>query len=272
MTLRVLSWNCRRASRAHELWRYVAEISPDIAVLQEVTHLPHQILDAYDTRSATPTTKSGGPQRFQSMVLARGSIGEAISLHSEFEWVNHELRHFAANLLAYRVTVENFAPLILVGVYAPAWPVARDRLSGHDVGAVKLSQNPDVWVGDLLVAALRHRSVDGPEWIVAGDFNSCETFDSWKGGPRGNREWLDRMAALGFTECLRHSQGALTPTFRKPGASAPRSQIDHMFVTRGLAARLAGCATGDQERVYGLQLSDHLPIVADFSGIDATLH
>jgi exonuclease III len=178
--------------------------------------------------------------------------------------VNRELDHFAANLLAYRVTVGDFPDLTVIGVYAPAWPVERNRLEGEDVQTVKLAQNPDVWVADLLVAALRQRSVDDAAWIVAGDFNSCESFDSWKSGPRGNREWLDRMAALGLTECLRHSQGALTPTFRRPGVAEPKSQIDHLFASGDLARRLVTCQTGDANRVYGQQLSDHLPIVADF--------
>lgn len=268
MNLRVVSWNCRRASAGHELWRYFADMSPDVAVLQEVTGMPAGVLDAYQVRAATPPTKVDGRQRFQSVLLSRGLIGEPVPLLSDMEWVNHELERFAPNLLSYRVLTERRPPLIVVGVYAPAWPVSRERLCGSDLSRVKLSQNPDVWVADLLVAALRKRSEDGAEWVVAGDFNSCETFDSWRGGPRGNREWLDRMAALGFTECLRHSRGALTPTFRKPGVTTPACQIDHLFVTSGLAARLVSCEAGNQAHVYGGQLSDHLPIIAEFADID----
>jgi endonuclease/exonuclease/phosphatase family metal-dependent hydrolase len=123
-----------------------------------------------------------------------------------------------------------------------------------------------VWVTDLLVAALRQRGKsESKPMIVAGDFNLSETFDRWRGGPRGNREWLDRMAALGFTECLRLHQGALTPTYRRPGQVEPNSQIDHIFVTPDLAARLVSCRTGDTERVYGQGWSDHLPVVAEFA-------
>jgi exonuclease III len=265
MTLRVLTWNCRRASATHGLWRYFNDVSPDIALLQEVTGIPDEVRSAYELRSATPPTKTDGRQRFQSVLLARDTIGDPVPLLADAEWVNRELHRFSPNLLAFHVTSETRAPLIVVGVYAPAWAVSRERLVGHDVSPVKLTQNPDVWVADLLVAALRRRLDDGTEWIVAGDFNSCETFDSWKGGPRGNREWLDRMATLGFTECLRHSRGGLTPTFRKPGAAAAACQIDHVFVTTGLAARLVSCQTGDEAKVYGDQLSDHLPIVADFA-------
>jgi len=265
MPLRIISWNCRRASAKHTLWSYFSELSPDIAVLQEVSAIPPSIRDAYDIRSATPPTRTGLKQRFQSAILVRGRIGEQVALRSDLEWANRELNHFAANLFAYRVIVGDSPEMTVVGVYVPAWPVARQRLEGENLSSVKLVQNPDVWVADLLVSALRQRTVDATEWVVGGDFNSCETFDSWRGGPRGNREWLDRMAALQFTECLRQSQGKLTPTFRRPGKTEPHCQIDHLFVTRGLAERLASCNTGDQQRVYGQTLSDHLPIVADFT-------
>lgn len=267
MTLRVLSWNCRRASATHELWHYFAEISPDIAILQEVTGLPPHVLANYEVRAGTPPTRRGGLQRFQSMILVRGAIAEAVALATGLDWADSELNRFGANLLAFRVQVRNLTTLTVVGVYAPAWPVSRDRLANHDVRPIKLTENPDVWVSDLLVGALRNRSIDESEWIVGGDFNACETFDSWKGGPRGNREWLDRMAGLGLVECLRRSQGALTPTFRKPGTPTAGSQIDHLFVTGGLASCLVSCRTGEMERVFGSHLSDHLPIVADFVGI-----
>ena len=62
----------------------------------------------------------------------------------------------------------------------------------------------------------------------------------------------------------RHQRGGLTPTYRRPGRVDPQSQIDHLFVTRELAARLVRCETGDRERVYGQGWSDHLPVVGEF--------
>jgi exonuclease III len=269
MTFRVLSWNCRRASSRHSLWEQLRRISPDIAILQEVSALPERLQDEYDIRTAVPPTRTGNRQRFKSALLVRGVIGDAVPLNSDEEWVNRELAHFAANLLAFRVTIDGLSPLTVVDVYAPAWPIARERLAKEDVSRVKLTQNPDVWVADLVVAALRRQPASTQEWIVAGDFNSCETFDSWRGGPRGNREWLDRMAELGFTECLRHSQGKLTPTFRKPGKLEAHCQIDHLFVTKGLTLQLVSCNVLEAEKVYGAGLSDHLPIVADFKSPQA---
>lgn len=265
MTLRVLCWNCRRAAASHQLWRYLAELTPDLALLQELSSVPEGLAASYEVRAATPRTRRGVPQRFQSVLMVRGQILERVPLQSGIDWVDAELDRFAGNLLAYRVVLPGEAPLVVVAVYSPAWPVARERLAGVELASVKLDQNPDIWVSDLVVAALRQQVGDKVEWIVGGDFNSCETFDSWKGGPRGNREWLNRMAALGLTECLRSHQGKLTPTFRRPGVAEPRSQIDHLFVTPGLAGRLRECSVGDRERVYGTGLSDHLPIIAEFA-------
>ena len=178
--------------------------------------------------------------------------------------VNEELTRFRSNLLAYQIEPERLPPVNVACVYSPAWPVSRTRLEGFDVGGVKLTQNPDVWVSDLLVAALKETYTPMTPWIVAGDFNACETFDSWRGGPRGNREWLGRMAGLGLTECLRDSQGKLTPTFRRPGKELAHCQIDHLFVSAELAMHLVSCRVEPPERIYSQHLSDHLPIVAEF--------
>lgn len=252
------------------MWEYFRELAPHIALLQEVTGIPEDVRECYDIRTSNPITRAGLTQRFQSAMLVRGSIGDAIAFSSELDWVNDELRRFEPNLLAHMVSLGGLPPIAVVDVYAPAWPIDRDRLQGKDVSTVKLSMNPDVWVADILVAALKSERRDlSTDWIVGGDFNSCESFDRWKGGPRGNREWLDRMAALGFCETLRQHQGQLTPTFRGPGKTVPNCQIDHLFVSPELAGRLSGCQTGDAARVFGGKMSDHLPIIAEFRALDS---
>lgn len=86
----------------------------------------------------------------------------------------------------------------------------------------------------------------------------------WRGGPRGNKEFLERMSALGFVAALRDAQGDLTATFRNPGNGKVLHQIDHMFVSRRLPYTLKNCFVGDKDRVFGDSLSDHLPIIAEF--------
>jgi endonuclease/exonuclease/phosphatase family metal-dependent hydrolase len=263
--MRIVTWNCRRATNGHLLWDYLEELAPDVAFLQEVGTLPVHRFTSYDLRTGTPRTKAGGLQRFATVLLVRGTIGEAVHLGSSHQWVNQQLEHFAGNVLAFEVTVHDGRPLTVVNVYSPAWPVDRAAYLHENVEGIKLKQSPHIWLTDLVTETLRSvLSSNVGDWVVGGDFNSCVTFDNWRGGPRGNQEWLGRMAALGFLECLRHYQGQVTPTFRGPGKMEPNCQIDKIFVSQTLATRLEHCCTGKAERVFDQHLSDHLPVVADF--------
>jgi exonuclease III len=261
---RAVTWNCRRATQSSPAWNYLCELAPDIALLQEVSSIPLNIKKEFDVQYKMAVGKTGNTQRFGSAVLVRGAIVRDLPLQSSEDWVNAEIERFVGNLLAFEVLLERGLRLNVVGVYSPAWPVKRARIPGVDVSSIKLTLNPDVWVADLLWAYLRSIDLHKDFWVVAGDFNLSETFDAWRGGPRGNREYLDRMAALGTTECLRKQKGKLTPTFRNPRDGLVIHQMDHLFVTDALASRLVSCDTGNPERVFGESLSDHLPIVADF--------
>lgn len=240
-------------------WALFDEISPDIALLQEVGGIPIAVAAKYQS-----AMREAAGNRFNTAILVRGAIGAPVPLTSAWEWVNRELAHFKGNLLAHNVTVRE-RQFRLMSVYSPAWPVDRERLREVDVEPVKLKLNPDVWVTELMWAALRDCSGSSePAWIVGGDLNASETFDARPSGPRGNREILDRMDALGFTECLRRAQGRLVPTFRNPSNGQIVHQMDHMFVSNSVAADLVSCSAGDHSRVFNGSLSDHLPIVADF--------
>ncbi len=262
---RTLTWNCRNATQSSPLWDYLRELAPDVALLQEVSGIPPNVHEEFEVRYKRAGTNTGTLQRFHSALLVRGEIGHEISLRSPDAWVNAELERFAGNLLAYEALLEGGIRLNLVGVYSPAWPVDRGRMAGVDTGRVRLTLNRDVWVADLLWWALSSRASKLEDaWVVAGDFNLSETFDAGRGGPRGNREYLDRMEALGLTECLREANGRLTPTFRNPRGGRIVHQIDYLFVSDPLASALVACDTGDSEKVFGESLSDHLPILADF--------
>jgi endonuclease/exonuclease/phosphatase family metal-dependent hydrolase len=247
-------------------WDYFLENKPDVALLQEVAAIPVRVSEQFAFPSGPAMGRYGKPQKFSTAILVHGQVGPVIPIVGPLDWVNAELELFGGNLLARVVKPDKLQKLNVVSVHSPAWPVDRARLAGLDVSAVKLTQNPDVWVADLIWASLLHQPpAPHDPWIIAGDFNTSETFDLWPGGPRGNREYLDRMASLGLVECLRQAQGALTPTFRNPRRRAVKHQMDHLFTTRVLTDRLRSCDTGSREQVFGGGLSDHLPIIAEFS-------
>lgn len=262
--MRLVCWNMRRASKVSTAWDYLEELNPDVALLQEVGAIPTSLTSRYATALEAPTGRTGRAQRFHTALLVRGEIGPRIKLSSPWPWVDDELATFRGNLLAHEASVAGRRFRVL-SAYSPAWPVDPARLSGVDVSQVKLQFSSKVWVTELLWAALAHAPPTMP-WIVGGDLNSSETFDTmWKGGPHGNGEILSRMRALGLFECLR-GDGPLVPTFRNPREGYVVHQLDRLFVDRRITPALRTCTTGSHERVFGGRLSDHLPIIADFDG------
>lgn len=276
--MRIITWNVHGALRDSPLWDWLLDSQPDIALLQEIGSVPNRVTDGFDCLTKQAAGKSGRPQRFRTGVFVRGKIVKEIVLSSEHDWVTRELEFFKGNFVSCTVQMKDQGSFSVISVYSPAWPVNKERLNQIDVSRIKsASTNPDVWGTDILWDALRNTAGNDAEWVVGGDFNSSETFDcDWQDrndrrfGIRssGNAATLERMRQLGFTECLRRTKEApIIPTFRHSKGGIDH-QIDHLFVSSGLSHRLDKCAVGGQSVIFGKSLSDHLPIIADFRGVE----
>jgi hypothetical protein len=227
--MKVVTWNCRNALAKSGVWDYLLELDPDVAFLQEVRGIPKSAQCPYSLIQRYTVGPTGAARRPTTVVLVCGSVGDRIELRGPAPWVDGELDRFAGNLVGAELHPDCEPRIKALSVYSPAWPVDRSRLVGIDLSAVRLLQNPGVWVADLLWSALcLNKPQSGDPWIIAGDFNLSETFDHWRGGPRGNRKYLDRMDGLGLVDCLRHTKKALTPTYRAPNGTFT-AQIDHLF-------------------------------------------
>lgn len=91
----------RRATPSSAAWGLFAEISPDLALVQELGGVPPAVAEQYQvvSRSAAgnlPVFK----QRFSTASLVRGTIKQPIEVASRWDWVNRELDHFSGNLIA----------------------------------------------------------------------------------------------------------------------------------------------------------------------------
>ncbi|MBK9214642.1 MAG: hypothetical protein IPM59_03445 [Chloracidobacterium sp.] len=273
--MRVCTWNLNKANASRTgSWEYLSELQPDIALLQEVNAIPEPIEKEFDVLYRKALKKSGDRQNFGTAILVRGRVKGPLELSSEWDWVNRELALFNGNILGAEVVLDSGDEFNVISVYSPAWPIDPRRLVGSDISevadndikCVKLENNPKIWGTELLWATLRfHLPSSDTPWLVGGDLNSSPTFDTmWPGGPHGNQEVLDRMHALNLTECLFHSKGELTPTFKNATDKLVIHQIDHLFASNAFIGKLRTCGVGDASRVFEGRLSDHLPIIADF--------
>lgn len=262
--MRIVSWNVRRAADASPVWDHLNRLNPDIALLQEVGSIPSFISERYTVAIARATKQSGKKQTFSNVIISRLGELRHIVLESETHWVNQEHAFFAGNILTCQMELYR-RPTRIVCVYCPAWPIPDDHIADFDVSEIKLIHNPKVWLTEILWKLLS----DNPDfksysWIVGGDFNSSETFDHcWKGGPRGNKEIIDRMNALGLYDALRSKNGGLVPTFKSPRGGKLIHQMDHLYMTNDLLIAASDCYTDHHDIIFGGNLSDHLPIIAD---------
>jgi exonuclease III len=264
--LTVVTWNLHGANAGSRAWEYLREFAPDVALLQEARSIPLDILSEYDSHRVRAMGITA-PQEFDTVVLVRGrAIPLARPLAGPRPWIDAILSAYAGNLVACEVFPDAGPPLTVMSVYSPPWPIPAQYLDDSDLEALRRTQQRDVWLTDVLLAALEHSPPHPAEhWIIAGDLNLSETMTRERGFAGGNAEWLARVGALGLTECLRKAQAALTPTF-KHTSGWMEPQIDHLFVTEALAARLVSCEVGSREKVFADPLlSDHLPVVATFA-------
>lgn len=271
--MRIITWNVRGASKASSVWKLLLDYKPDIVLLQEVRGIPDEISKVFACLSKVAMYKDGKPQRFSTAVLVKGKILGEIALKSDLEWVNRELDFFKGNFLACKVELLDQAPINVVSVHNPAWHVDKSKLRGIDASSVRLKDNPEISATEIIWSALKNTISKNEQWVVGGDYNSSETFDhEWQEIHRvkfgiqsyGNKEIIERMYKLGFTECLReYNKGEITPTFRNSRGKIEH-QMDKLFVTNDVYSKIRTCFVGDQAAIFGGFLSDHLPIITDF--------
>lgn len=258
--MKAITWNMRRATESRRrAWELLEREDPDIACLQEVNRIPARIRERYHCHmpfAAKIWSKTA--------VLSKGPIDATPYLESELGWVNRIAADLDGWIAPCRTTLPSGSEYRVASVGVPFWSIAPEQYAGVDVSPIKLASNPELWYHEILWGLLRDAGIsDRDNWIVAGDFNSSVLFDDPK--PRGNREGIERLNALGLTDCLSHFHGAPVPTFRH-SSGAIDHQLDYCYVNAPLLDRLKLARVPDQAEVFDARprLSDHLPIVCEF--------
>ncbi|MEY2940421.1 MAG: hypothetical protein RJA67_106 [Bacteroidota bacterium] len=262
--MKVITWNIRKAKENSLVWQILESHDADIILLQEVLRIPEHIRSSYNLVFRPAISESGKQQIFGTAVLTKYSINHEIPLVSGNDFVQQELDFFKGNLIPVQLISPNHELINVMSVYSPPWTIHPSRYEGVNISEIKLSLNKRLWVLNILHAWLKDQNGDD-NWIIAGDFNSSETFDYlWKGGPIGSLEYIQRLENLGLKECLRHYKNELVPTFRNSKGGKIIHQLDHMYTSSSLIENLIHCKTEEHDLIFGNKLSDHLPIISTF--------
>ena len=264
--MKVLSWNVNKAGPSRtQLWEIFRREDPDIALLQELRELPPWVEDRYACHLVAPRYFGGHRAPFSTAILSKWPVDASPFLSSELDWVNaiHRERH--GWIMECQVTREAGERFHVVSVHSPAFPIPRESLTGVDVSAIKLKNNPDVWFTEVLWSLLAHADLgDGTNWIVAGDFNSSLLLDVPR--DRGNGQVVERMNGLGFVDGLSRHNGRPVPTFQHSRGSVDH-QLDYCYVNRPMLEHLVRATVLSQGEVFDPtpRLSDHLPVLCEFA-------
>ena len=268
--MKVITWNVNRAKESRPgLWEMVHREDADIVLLQEVNGIPGWIRNRYQCHWIMPRYFEGSHARSATVVLSKGLIDATPYLASELGWVNRIHTECCGWIVACRTTLDSGERFRVISVYSPAFSIPQDQWADADVSEVKLKNNPELWFTEILWALLRRAGVsDDANWIVGGDFNSSVLFDEPK--DTGNRETIERMNALGLTDCLSHFHGGAVPTFQHPRKMVDH-QLDYCYVNAPMLKRLKRARVPTHEEVFSPRprLSDHLPIVCEFDLTEA---
>ena len=260
--MRVLSWNVQRAKANDEVWDILSALDVDICFLQEVSSIPEYILNKYNWVEKTPINKDLNPQKFKCVTLVKGKILEEVSLKFSNDCIKGIHTHFQNNIFCMKCQIQDEV-IHLYNVYSPAWAVPESLFEWNEVAHIKLRNNDELWVTEIVYDSIRKTFTDKDNILMGGDFNQSLTFDIKR--DRGNGEIHSRFNALGLYDTLSSYNGELVPTFKNSKGGKVVHQLDYLYASKKLSKKLLSSSVLSDMKIFENSLSDHLPIVSVFS-------
>ena len=232
--MRIVSWNMRKNKKA---WDYFFEsLNPDIALLQESSPLN----DDYQFNVINKNVK----KNLNNSILFKTNQPKELPIEDKQKM----------GLISSRYQTEN-EDIFLLSVYG--------NLSFVGTLDFVLLETIEHFVKEM------RQNFNAKNILISGDFNMDRRMDenptkskfSKKGETRHNN-FFDGILDLGFRDCLRKYHSLRMRTYRHNRGIYPW-ELDHMFVTPDLYERLKSIDVFVDDNI--LKLSDHNPIVANFS-------
>lgn len=254
-------------SKFHDdAWRWLFdELKPGLALLQECV-IPDWVHDRAHVRFGQAYPKSHN-QKWGTALVAIGIPFTPVTLDAAALWFEALGPHatsicsatrLSSWLVGGQIKLDESEDLLVFSLHNPAYPIDRKLLESVDVSNIKLTQNPDVWLQDVVFYFLRE-NLNG-SLIVGGDFNTSRLLDEPK--PRGNTEFFERLEQAGFVSLHRLFHDVDVQTYFHP-KSRPH-QLDYLYSDATIAAKTIACNV-----LYAPpRFSDHAPLVAEITLIN----
>ena len=259
--MRVVTWNLNGILAAHRkgLDDFIEKIDADIMLFQEVRALPEQMPKEWSEPEGYELIWHPADKKGYSGVMSCSRI--------EMKEIE---RGIDTNLDGTRdpegrVLVTKHGNLSCINMYLPNGS-ARQECQNYK----------DQWLEDMLDWSRKFAESKEPA-LLCGDLNIPHTEnDIW--APKGNkrtsgflgheRQWFDRLIDIGWDDLLRNHLGPIKGPYSWWSNRGRARELDRGWRIDYILANPAASETfisAEIIREGGLTVSDHAPVVADFS-------
>jgi hypothetical protein len=251
--VRLVTWNMglanrwRRFPKTHEkAWRYLLELSPDIAFLQEA--FPPEWVEGEGRVTRNPFEKWG------SLIFTPRLAIEPFALPE-----NSPFRALPRYLAFAEVPLPDGTRAIAASIHAPPPPhrPQGDILGGRDPGELRRSVEGPRY-NDAIFAGLVPL-VEGRGFILAGDWNTAR-YQGSERASRAGEEFFARVREAGWYDCVWEQLQSEIRTWFGHGEIR---QDDYVFCDPLLGESVSEVSVAEAA-VTERHLSDHAPLIVDF--------
>jgi len=243
--MHLLSWNTNHWQRKHlhnDLWGYIDQINPDIALLQE----------AY-------------PLQAQTGFIGEKTKGSKLSNSDTFVW--HPIggsRQWGSGVFTKQLPVKYYE---LKTQYKGALTVAEVKSGEEIITAISLYglMEEGYSITTLhrmfsdLTFLLEGKAGKNRHIVLAGDFNASPQFDDKQKGI-SHKILFDRIANFGLVDVFPYHPEKPLQTWRSEKTTTPW-QLDHFFVSKNLFKRIVKAEVLYNDAIE--RLSDHNPMLVE---------